>query len=378
MRLASKSTWVALAAVGALTLAACGGSDTESSSETAAETVEETVEETTEEAAEETAEETEAAAEPIGPLRYAFFAPAQSFPGLQMELWSERIGEETGGQVTTELFPGSTLLGSGDIYDGVTQGVAEIGLDSPAYDVGRFPAASVINMPLGFMCARSASATFLELLNEFQPEEFADFEIITAFTTEPAYLQTQEPVTTTADLQGLEMRTSGALTSALSSLGAAPVGLPMPEVGQALETGVIKGYASSREVLKDFGLSEQVSYVTDYPFAVSNSFVAVMDKAYFDSLPADVQESIRGLSTEMMEWTSNYHDVENVGVALDEAQAQGLEIVELDDATRAEWDAAMQGQIDEWLATNADAGFDAQAVLDRALELADTNNSLCM
>lgn len=376
MRLASKSKWVALAAVGALTLAACGGSDSESSSETAAETVEETAEETPAETTEETAEVDEPA-EPIGPLRYAFFAPAGSFPGLQMELWSDRLGEETDGQVTTELFPGSTLLGSGDIYDGVTQGVAEVGLDSPAYDVGRFPAASVINMPLGFVCARSASATFLELLNEFQPEEFADYEIITAFTTEPAYLQSQEPITSTADLQGLELRTSGALTSALSSLGAAPVGLPMPEVSQALETGVISGYASSREVLKDFGLSDQVSYVTDYPFAVSNSFVGVMDKAYFDSLPANVQDSIRGLSEEMMEWTSNYHDVENVGVALEEAQGKGVEIVELDDATKAEWDAAMQAQIDEWLATNADAGFDAQAVLDRALELAEANNSLC-
>lgn len=373
MRLASKSTWVALAAVGALTLAACGGSDSETSSEATTEAVEET----TAEAPAETTEEAEEPAEPIGPLRYAFFAPAQSFPGLQMELWSERLGEETNGQVTTELFPGSTLLGSGDIYDGVTAGVAEVGLDSPAYDVGRFPAASVINMPLGFMCARSASATLLELLNEFQPEEFADFEIITAFTTEPAYLQTQEPVTSTADLQGLELRTSGALTSALASLGAAPVGLPMPEVSQALETGVIKGYASSREVLKDFGLSDQVSYVTNYPFAVSNSFVGVMDKAYFDSLPSNVQDSIRGLSTEMMEWTSNYHDVENVGVALEEAQGKGVEIVELDDATKAEWDAAMQAQIDEWLATNANAGFDAQAVLDRALELAQTNNSLC-
>lgn len=374
MRLASKSKWVALAAVGALTLAACGGSDSETSSEATTEAVEET---TAEEAPAETTEEAEAPAEPIGPLRYAFFAPAQSFPGLQMELWSERLGEETNGQVTTELFPGGTLLGSGDIFDGVTQGVAEVGLDSPAYDVGRFPAASVINMPLGFMCARSASATLLELLTEFQPEEFADYEIITAFTTEPAYLQTQEPVTTTADLQGLELRTSGALTSALSSLGAAPVGLPMPEVSQALETGVIKGYVSSREVLKDFGLSDQVSYVTNYPFAVSNSFVGVMDKAYFDSLPANVQDSIRGLSTEMMEWTSNYHDAENVGIALEEAQGKGVEIVEVDDATKAEWDAAMQAQIDEWLATNADAGFDAQAVLDRALELAQTNNSLC-
>jgi len=311
-------------------------------------------------------------------LRYAFFAPAQSFPAVQMEHWAERLGEETDGQVTVELFPGGTLLGSGDIFDGVTQGVAEVGLDSPAYDVGRFPLSSVITLPLGFGCSRAASHAMLDLLDEYQPQEFDGYEIITAFTTEPAYIQSKEPIRDSSDLAGLELRTSGALTTALELLGAAPVGMPMPEVAQALQTGVIDGCASSREVLKDFGLADQVSYVTDYPFGVSNTFVAVMDKDYFDSLPDHVQEAIRSMRTEMAEFASTYHDEENVGVALDWAATEkGLEIVEVDQSEAAQWDEKLQPLVDSWVEEAAGNGFDPQEVLQRATELAAQYESEC-
>ena len=79
--------------------------------------------------------------------------------------------------------------------------------------------------------ARCSSAdAMLDLLDEYQPQEFDGYEIITAFTTEPAYIQSKEPVRDRSDLAGLELRTSGALTTALELLGAAPVGMPMPEV----------------------------------------------------------------------------------------------------------------------------------------------------
>jgi len=311
-------------------------------------------------------------------LRYAFFAPAQSFPGVQMEEWAKRLGEETNGQVEVELFPGGTLLASGDIFDGVTQGIVEVGMDSPAYDVERFPLSSVVTLPLGFRCSQAASKAMLDLLEEYRPQEFEDYEIITAFTTEPAYIQSKEPVRSMADLSGLELRTSGALTPALQLLGAAPVGMPMPDAAQALETGVIDGYASSREVLQDFGLADSVKYVTDYAFGVSNTFVAVMDKNYFESLPDNVKEAIRGLKAEMTEFASTYHDEQNVGAALEWATSEkGVEIVELDEGEAAQWDQRLQELIDSWLTEAAGNGFDPQEVLDRARELAQTYEGEC-
>lgn len=303
-------------------------------------------------------------------LRYAFFAPAASFPAVQMEEWAKRLNERTDGRVSVELFPGGTLLGSGDIFDGVKEGVVDVGMDSPAYDVGRFPLSSVVSLPVGFPNSRVASHTMLDLIEEFEPEEFSGFEVITAFTTEPAYIQSSEPVAGREDLSGLELRSAGAGVPALQALGASPVGMPMPEVAEGLQTGVLNGYMSSREVLKDFGLAEQVGYVTDYAFGISNTFVAVMDEEAFTELPEDVQDVIHELRPEMTEFASEYHDQENVGSALEWAESEhGVETVELDDAERAAWDETISELVGNWSGEVEGRGFDPQEVLDRMNEL---------
>ena len=305
-------------------------------------------------------------------LRYAFFAPATSFPGVQMEKWAEEVSERTDGRVAVELFAGGTLLGSGDIFDGVSEGIVDIGLDAPAYDTARFPFSSVMTNPVGFPNAQAASAAYLDLLEEYDPAEFEGYEIITAFTTEPAYIQTAEPMTSRDDLSGQQIRTTGAMVPMMQALGATPVGMPMPEVGQALQTGVVDGYVTSREVLQDFKFAEQVSYVTDYPLAISSTFVAVMDQDAFDALPEDIQDVITELRSEMSVFAAEYHDVDNVAGALEWAEAEeGLETVSLAEGEKEAWDQVSADQVDQWLTDHADAEFEAQEVLDRMLELRD-------
>ncbi|MGC5626928.1 TRAP transporter substrate-binding protein [Georgenia sp. Z1344] len=305
-------------------------------------------------------------------LSYAFFAPAASFPSIQMEEWATQMNERTDGQVIVETFPGGTLLSAGDIYDGVSQGVVDVGLDSPAYDTERFAFSSVINQPIGMENAQVASATFLDLLLEYEPAEFEDYVIITAFTTEPAYIQSENPITTAADFEGVSLRSSGAAVPTLEAFGANPVGLSMADVAENLQTGVVDGYISSREVMRDFSLAEMVSYVTDYPFGVSNSFVAVMDREAFDALPQDVQDTILELREEMSVFASELHDGDNVAESLTFAEEEhGVEFVDVDEAEAAEWDEIMSGLADDWVAANEGADFDAQEVLDRMRELAD-------
>src|SRR5699024_9218559 len=70
-------------------------------------------------------------------LTYAFFAPANTFPAVQMEEWKKRLEERTDGQVEVELFPGGSLLEANNMFDGVASGTADIGLTSTSYEPGR-------------------------------------------------------------------------------------------------------------------------------------------------------------------------------------------------------------------------------------------------
>lgn len=310
--------------------------------------------------------------EPIK-LTYAFFAPAGTFPGKQMDEWARLVNERTNGVVTIETFPGGTLLGANDMYDGIEQGVADIGLSAPSYDPGRFPLTSGVSLPVGFPDSLTASLTLWDLYTELKPAEYDGFKVITMFTTEPGYLMTKKQVTNFDELKGMKLRAAGTGVPVLEALGASPVGMPMNEVPEAVQTGLIEGTMTSREVLQDFKLAEQLKFVTNYPMVVV-TFAAVMKQDKFDALPAPVQAVINDLGREMAEWTGNYHDNENVGGALKWAEeTQGLKIVELADGQKAEWDAKLTPMVDAWVTDMTSKGLDGQGFLDKLYELRDAN-----
>ncbi len=142
-------------------------------------------------------------------LTYAFFAPAKIFPGVQMNHWAEQLAKRTNGKVAVKTFPGGTLLSAKEMYDGVTKGVADIGLGSPSYDPGRFPLTSGASLPVGFPNATVASRTLWELTQEFKPKEFEPFKVIAVFTGEPGYIQSRAPIRSAADLKGMKLRAAG-------------------------------------------------------------------------------------------------------------------------------------------------------------------------
>lgn len=303
-------------------------------------------------------------------LKYAFFAPATTFPAKQMEKWKEELETRTKGKVKVELFPGGTLLTDKNMYDGVKDGVAEIGLSATTYEPGRFPLLGISDMPSGFPNSKVASQVVYDLVQEFQPDSFQDFKIITVFATEPAYLMVKKPASSLEDLKGRQLRISGALTTVLQGLGASPVGMSMSEVPEALQTGIVEGLVSSREVLKDLKLAESCKYVTEYPLTI-NTFVAVMNQDIWNSLPEDVQTVIDELSREMAVWTGDYMD-NHVQEALDWSKNEhGLAITSLTEEEKANWDKILSPMQDKYVSDLKAKGFPAEEYQERLYELID-------
>jgi TRAP-type C4-dicarboxylate transport system substrate-binding protein len=302
-------------------------------------------------------------------LKYAFFAPAGTFPGKQMTHWAEEVNKRTNGKVKVETFPGGSLLGAREMWDGVTMGVTDIGLSAPSYDPGRFPLTSGMALPLGFENATEASRVLWEVTKEFQPKEFEKFKVLAMFTSEPGYIQSKNPVRNLEDLASMRLRAAGSGVPVIEALGGSAVGMSMPDVPQAVQTGVIDGTMTSREVLRDFRLAENLKYVTEYPMVVS-TFAAVMDKKKWDALPDDVKKVFNELGEEMHAWTGRYHDEENVNGALEWAQKeQGLTILTLSEEETARWDAKMEPIIDEWIVATEAKGLPGKQYIERIKEL---------
>lgn len=301
-------------------------------------------------------------------LSYAFFAPDGTFPAVQMEKWAEELEKRTDGKVKVNTFPGGSLLTADNMYEGVANGLADIGLSSTTYEPGRFPLLAISDMPSGYPNAQVASKVVADLVKEFPPEAFKDYKIITTFATEPAYIQSQKPIASLEDLKGKQLRISGATAKIFEKLGAAPVGMSQGEVAEALQTGIVNGYVSSREVLQDMKYAEMVKYVTDYPLTL-NTFVAVMNKSKWDSLPEDVKKVIDELNAEMTEFTGDYLDNHVKDAVKWSEDEHKLETVSLKD--KEKWDEMISKLQQAEVKKAEEAGLPGQKYYDRLKELVE-------
>lgn len=301
-------------------------------------------------------------------LTYANFPPAKTFPCVQMEQWKTEIEKRTDGEIAVQTFPGSTLLNPKNMFRGVQTGQADIGCISIAYYPGVFPLMSVVNLPVAFTSTEVASRVMWDLFQKYQPKEFADVKVVTMFTSAPSQIMSKEPVKQLADLKGMELRASGSILKILSGMGAQGVGMPMSQTPEALQKGVVKGLASSFDVLMDFNFAESCRYETItnlpvYPFAI------IMNKDRWESLSDSTKKKIDDLALEQAIWTGKYLD-NHINKSLEWSKEKyQVEVFQLTEAEHAEIKKLGSPLVDQWKADATKAGLDADAILADMLAL---------
>jgi TRAP-type transport system periplasmic protein len=177
------------------------------------------------------------------------------------------------------------------------------------------------------------------------------------------------------DLKGLKIRTpSAAVTPALQILGATPVGMPVPEVPQALSTEVISGALIPWEVAKSLRLQEMTRFhtqpATERGFYTS-VFLLAMNRAKYNSLPADLKKVIDN--------NSGMNIAREIGQAFDLADLEGQELAKergnvfytlpAEEAKR--WEQATLPVIDEWVKNMDKRGNNGKEMLAAARNLID-------
>ena len=301
-------------------------------------------------------------------LTYANFPPAKTFPCIQMEHWKAEVEKRTNGAVTVQTFPGGTLVGANNMLRGVQTGQADIGCISTAYYPGVFPLISVINLPVAFSSTEVASLTMWDIFTKYQPKELANVKVLTTFTSAPSQIMSKVPVKTLGDLKGVELRASGSILKILGDLGAQGVGMPMSQTPEALQKGVVKGLVSSFDVLKDFNFAELCRYETITNLPVY-PFIVIMNKAKWESLPADVKKVLDDLGREQARWTGQYLDTHIKDSLAWSKEKYQVEVFTLTPAEAETIKTLGAPIVDAWKDEAAKKGLDADAILTDMLAL---------
>jgi len=188
--------------------------------------------------------------------------------------------------------------------------------------------------------------------------------LICVHTHGPGLIHSRNPVTKLEDMKGLKVRGGSRVISImLSQLGATPVGMPVPAVGEALSKGVLDATTIPYEVVPAVKVQQIVHNHTEFsgPNGLYNStFGVVMNKASYEKLPADLKKVIDN--------NSGQNCAERFGGAMEAGDKGGKALVikagnkihVLDAAETARWKEAAAGTRQAWEQEVAAKGIDGK------------------
>jgi len=253
--------------------------------------------------------------------------------------WAKAIEAATNGTVIITSYPGGTLLPAADIYKGVVDNVADIGMSCFSYTSGRFPVLEVFELPgIIYKNSKVASKVAWEGIQQLNPDEVKDTKLLMVIATGSGDLFTKDPIRSLADMKGYEIRATGLSAITIGTLGGVPVGMPQSDAYEALSKGIVKGNLSPLEVLKGWKHAEVTKYITKTPFLYNTLFFVTMNLDIWNSIPEDIQNTI-------LKTTDTFYNDVGIGLwdkqnaaALDYAvNEQGLEVIELSETETGIW-----------------------------------------
>jgi len=298
---------------------------------------------------------------PKSPTQQSFIAP-----------WAKQVEAQSKGQIKIKIFPSMSMGGKPpELYRQVRDGAADIVWTLIGYTPGVFPRSEVFELPT--VHRGDAAATNQAIQENFKliADDYKDLKpiLVHVHAGNAIHLRTK-PVHKVADLKGFKLRTPSRTGAWLiEALGAEPVGMPVPALAQALSKGVVDGALIPFEIFLPFKLQELTRYSVegaDGSRFGTSVFLFAMNKARYDGLPADLKAVIDANSGAALAKKIGevWNAIEAPGKA---AQTKsGGEIIKLDAAAKAEFDALGAKVIDRWITESKSQGFDGKALVDAA------------
>ncbi len=304
-----------------------------------------------------------------------FLSPKASVPSRFMEPWIKKVEEESGGKLKIELYPGMQLGGTPPaLFDQIKDGVIDCGWALPAYTPGRFPTTETLEQP--FISATSAEATSRaawELTQKYSAEDLKDVHLIAVHVHGPGVIHKKgAAIQKMEDMNGLKLRgPSRAANTLLESMGATPVGMPVPAFPEALSKGVVDGGVIPEEVtvpLKVHELADSHTYFSGNRSLYNTFFVWAMNKDSYNALPDDIKAVIDANSgIETSAWAGRAMD-EGDAAMHEIIIATDNEIVVLDAAETARWKEKAAPLVAAWVEATpkgAEMLADAKALVEK-------------
>ena len=305
-------------------------------------------------------------------LRFHQMLPSMAtIPRMAIKPWIADVEKASGGTLKIKQYDSMVLGGKPpELFDQAKDGVVDLIWTVLSYTPGRFPKTEVFEVPFMTKNATMGSMALQDFVQRNAMDEYKDVKLICVHTHGPGNFHTKDPVTKIEDLKGKKIRGAGrTVNDLITALGATPIGMPVPAVGEALSKGVIDGTTIPYEVVPALKVQQLVKNHTLFAKGISlytNTFGVVMNKAKYESLPEQAKKAIDA--------QSGMACAQRFGETMDKGDAGGLALVrkagntinEIDEIEMQRWRRYADVVIDSWVKRSKEAGLDGAGLLKTA------------
>jgi TRAP-type C4-dicarboxylate transport system substrate-binding protein len=306
-----------------------------------------------------------------------FLGPQSIQHTTMLKTWCDNIAKDSNNRLNCQIYPAMQLGGSPpQLFDQAKDGVADVVWTVAGYTANRFVRSQVFELPFMMTNAGATSRAAWDFVQKHAMDEYKDVKLLAVHVHGPGVIFTKnKPVTKIEDLRGMKVRgPTATVTKMLANMGATPVGMPVPQVPEALSKGVIDGAVIPYEVAPGLKVNELTKYASETPKGspalYTTFFVVPMNKARYDSLPADLKAVIdKNSGRELSAFLGSTQEGNDVPGRKAFAETPGYTITQIPAAEVQRWKKATDNLDDEWVADMNKRGFNGKAMLDDAMSL---------
>lgn len=271
---------------------------------------------------------------------------AENTPKGQMaNKFKDLVAERLAGKVQVEVFPNSQLFGDNKVLEAMLLGDVQMGAPALSKFERYTPKLQIFDLPFLFKNMAAVekfqkSDKGVELLDSLQKKGLVGLGYLHNGMKQ---LSSSKPLKVPADADGLKFRimSSDVLAAQFKAVNATPLKKPFSEVFTLLQTKAIDGQENTWSNIYSKKFFEVQPYITESNHGVLD-YMVVTSKEFWMTLPEDqrviVQQSLEEAITFGNEVAAKKADDDRQKI-LDSKRS---EIIELDDATRAQWVEAMK------------------------------------
>jgi TRAP-type transport system periplasmic protein len=289
--------------------------------------------------------------------------------------WKEFVESETNGRVEVEIYEGGTLGSFDSVLTDLQGGVYDVGIVIPSYflDSAFFPL-SMATLAFAYPEPETGGKIANAFMSQHGDQLQVDGVRNMGWVVSDNYIYfSKDPVTSADDFRGATIRAQGQADARLiEAWGGIPATVSIQETYEALDKRVLDMTPYSPVGVMGIKLYEVAPHVVDAKVLGTN-VVPAMSQRFYDDLPSDLQalfdETLNPRLVELMQ--QSYIDEQDAAMSAlpDLVEEYGGSLSSLPSVEFAKLQDAASGQWEAWIADADERGYDGKGLVRSYLEL---------